>query len=87
MFCDATKLRNTVDLRSVIILVRKIQSFYIDARTEFWKEDLESKIPEKIKAAKEDIDAYWRNNMQDIFAGLKKNGYDVELEGSKINIK
>lgn len=87
MFCDATKLRNTVDLRSVIILVRKIQSFYIDVRTEFWKEDLESKIPEKIKAAKEDIDAYWRNNMQDIFVGLKKNGYNVELEGSKINIK
>lgn len=87
MFCDATKLRNTVDLRSVIILVRKIQSFYIDARTEFWKEDLESKIPEKIKAAKEDIDAYWRNNMQDIFTGLRKNGYSVELDGSKINIK
>ena len=87
MFCDVTKLRNVVDLRSVIILIRKIQSFYIDARTEFWKEDLESKIPEKIKAAKEDIDAYWRNNMEDIFKGLIKNGYSIELEGSKINIK
>lgn len=87
MFTDFTKLQNVVNLRSVIIIIRKIQSFYIDARTEFWKEELESKIPEKIKAAKEDIDAYWRNNMQDIFAGLKKNGYNVELEGSKINIK
>ena len=87
MFQDTTKLRNVVDLRSVIILVRKIQSFYIDARTEFWKEDLESKIPEKIKAAKEDIDAYWRNNMKDIFTGLRKNGYIIELDGSKINIR
>ena len=43
MFQDATKLRNVVDLRSVIILVRKIESFYIDVRPEFWKEALESK--------------------------------------------
>lgn len=87
MFCDTTKLRNVVDLRSIIILIRKIQSFYIDARTEFWKEDLESKIPEKIKAAKADIDVYWRNKMEDIFKGLIKSGYSIELEGSKINIK
>lgn len=87
MFCDATKLRNTVDLRSVIILVRKIQSFYIDARTEFWKEELESKDLVKIKSAKEDISAYWRTNMEDIFTGLRKNGYIIELDGSKINIK
>ncbi len=87
MFCDTTKLKNTVDLRSVIILVRKIQSFYIDARTEFWKEELESKDLVKIKNAKEDINAYWRTNMEDIFTGLRKNGYIVELDGSKINIK
>ena len=87
MFCDTTKLRNVVDLRSVIILIRKIQSFYIDARTEFWEEDLKSKDPEKIKAAKADIDSYWRNHMEDILKGLIKNGYSVELEGSKINIK
>ena len=87
MFVDTTKLRNVVDLRSVIILIRKIQSFYIESRTEFWKEVLESKIPEKIKTAKEDIDMYWRIHMQDIFSGLEKNGYIVELDGSKINIK
>lgn len=87
MFCDVTKLRNVVDLRSVIILVRKIQSFYIDARTEFWKEELESKDLVKIKNAKEDINAYWRTNMEDIFTGLRKNGYIIELDGSKINIK
>lgn len=87
MYCDVTKLQNVVDLRSVIILIRKIQSFYIDNRTEFWEEDLKSKDPIKIKNAKEDIDAYWRNNMEDIFIGLRKNGYIVELEGSKINIK
>lgn len=87
MYCDTTKLQNVVDLRSVIILIRKIQSFYIDSRTEFWEEDLKSKDPVKIKSAKEDIDAYWRINMEDIFTGLRKNGYIVELEGSKINIK
>ena len=86
MFIDTTKLQNVVDLRSVIILIRKIQSFYIDSRTEFWKEELESKDPVRIKNAKDDIDAYWRNNMQDIFTGLYKNGYIIELEGSKINI-
>ena len=87
MFIDTTKLKNVVDLRSVIIIVRKIQSFYIDNRTEFWKEELKSKDPVKIKQAKEDIDEYWRNKMDDIFIGLRKNGYIVELEGSKINIK
>lgn len=87
MFCDTTKLRNVVDLRSVIILIRKVQSFYIDSRTSFWKEELESKDSERIKAAKADIDSYWRNHMEDIFKGLIKNGYSVELEGSKINIK
>ena len=87
MFQDATKLRNVVDLRSVIILVRKIQSFYIDVRTEFWKEALESKDLIKIKNAKEDIDTYWRTNMEDIFTGLRKNGYIIELDGSKINIR
>ena len=87
MFCDATKLRNTVDLRSVIILVRKIQSFYIDARTEFWKKELESKDLVKIKNAKEDISTYWRTNMEDIFIGLRKSGYTIELDGTKINIK
>lgn len=86
MFIDTTKLQNVVDLRSVIILIRKIQSFYIDSRTEFWKEELESKDPIRIKNAKDDIDAYWRNHMQDIFTGLRKNGYIVELENSKINI-
>ena len=87
MFCDTTKMRNMLDLRSVIILIRKIQSFYIDSRTSFWKEELESKDPERIKVAKADIDSYWRNHMEDILKGLTKNGYSVELEGSKINIK
>ena len=87
MFCDATKLRNTVDLRSVIILVRKIQSFYIDGRSILWENELKSKDPEKIRKAKEDIDNYWRTCMLDIFVGLGDNGYKVELDGSKINIK
>lgn len=87
MFCDATKLRNVVDLRSVIILVRKIQSFYIDGRSVLWENELKSKDPEKIRKAKEDIDNYWRTCMLDIFVGLKDNGYEVELDGSKINIK
>lgn len=87
MFCDVTKLRNVVDLRSVIILVRKIQSFYIDGRSVLWENELKSKDPEKIRKAKEDIDNYWRTCMLDIFVGLKDNGYEIELDGSKINIK
>ena len=88
MFKDFTKLSNTVDLRSVIILIRKIQSFYINARTEFYKEELEAKIknPDRIKEIKNDIEVYWKNNMFDIFNGLEKSGYKIELDGSKINV-
>ena len=86
MFKDFTKLYNLVDLRSVIILIRKIQSFYIESATKLCKSDLESKNPIKIKYAKDFINNYWKTNMQDIFEGLQNSGYCVELEENKINI-
>ena len=86
MFIDTTKLQNVVDLRSAIILIRKIQSFYINGRLLLWEEELKSKDPIKIKKAKDDIENYWRTCMLDIFVGLNDNGYKVDLEGSKINI-
>ena len=86
MFIDTTKLYNVVDTKSVMILVRKFQSFFIEAANKKNKDGLESKDPQIRMKAKENVSAYWQEHMNDILNGLTECGYKVTFEGEKINI-
>ena len=84
-FVDCSYLPNLVDTRSVLILLRKFQSFYIDAKSKEYEEELKTcKNPERRLEIKADITEYWQKNMKDVFNGLTKNGFIISFEGEKI---
>lgn len=87
MFIDCSYLPNLVDTRSVLILLRKFQSFYINSANKKFANELNSTDVEIRQKAKQSVTQYWQEYMQDIFDGLANNGFDISFEGEKILVK